>query len=54
MAQNDYTLDAGAFLALSVLFRPMTLGQHDAVVVLSFVGGGAPETTITISGPTLG
>jgi hypothetical protein len=48
--QNDLQLNSGAFQSLSVQFRPLTVGDHAARIVLTPTDRAGPPVTVPISG----
>jgi HYDIN/CFA65/VesB family protein len=52
--QNNVQLNAGAFLSLSVQFRPVTAGAHAARIVITPTDQAEPQVTVSISGQGVG
>ena len=48
--QNDLQLNSGAFQSLSVLFRPVVVGDHLAKIVITPRDRAQPPVTVSISG----
>ena len=52
--QNDLQLDSGAFQSLSVQFRPVTVGDHAARIVITSTDQAQPQVTVSVSGRGVG
>jgi hypothetical protein len=52
--QNNLQLAAGAFQSLSVLFRPVTAGNHAARIVIAATDRGQAPVTVPVTGQGIG
>jgi hypothetical protein len=52
--QNNLQLNAGAFQSLSVLFRPVAVGDHAARIRITPTDQAEPPVTVSISGRGVG
>ena len=48
--QNNLSLNGGASASLSILFRPITVGDHPARIIIAPTDPAQPPVTVSITG----